>query len=1039
MTAGERPTKQGPLIVVLVAGMVVGFFIWKTYVGYVPHYYPLDFKQGQWLVASDEGPQGYFRKELYIPGAIKQAWIMVAATDSFFLYINGKTVHTADYGSVNVSGIYDIGSYLHFGKNVLGISARRDSYPGPAMAAIEGAYLDQIGREHPFATDASWKFSPLEQSQAEGEIPWHSELFDATSWTNARAAGRPQPSEVYPLSVHPLAFTMPPHGSWIRHADSWQDQAAFTYTLMLPTRAEDAWLRVASAHPYSLVVNGMTVEGEAPSAQFLSTSASRDLLTLKLANLLTAKLIGSYGINTGRHNEGVSTDLYQIAPLLRTGVNRIIISSGPWSPALPGLFVDGFVMSRGELRTFGTNSGWTVAPVGRMTNGQDAEQVNAITLPESGPLPVKQVLTTLLPLAYTARQTGVLTVVLSLTVGLIFLFWKATSRILYILEWVDQNEARSLDALAHLPILLVLSALFLLSFDVRVDPTFPFQGRIVWLSTAVLLVFKATLMLEALYCKTWGRQASCSAVASHRPTARYVCAVLLLALVVVGAFLRLHNLDTQSLYHDEVHMLAFVKGLFEKGYPYKMIGPVEIPLATYELVPYPIALSAKLLGFNDFTLRLPAALFGIMTILLIYIIGQQVFDRRVGLLAAAVYTFCPQALIWAKYLWHPQQTQFFALLTSYLFYRAIRPVPMSPAYLYLTAFSFILTYLSWEGAGFLLPALGIGLLVVRRKEFTWLREKHLWIAVGLVGLAVVVQLSRRLLILLPYLVVGTGLSDVSLPTFYFLDPMYDPTFYLMNFLWLENNVLLTLFLLGGLPFFCKQTGFSYYCTLLFAVLFMMANTLSHAAIRYAYYLQPFLILPASAMALYTLDCCIGIVQSSRSRTISLLKGSVTVTLFAMVVLGSSFFMKLYRLTDFSNPSGVHTREDAYYIDYRTSAQYLKSRYQDGDLVIAVVPDSLTYYSNIECHYYAQDYTIRQVFYDPSEFSPMYLEKIAGKPTLTDINELREALSNHRRTWIVAAPHNIFTLLLGSEMTELINKWGKVVYESYNAKIYLLQS
>src|SRR2546430_16602658 len=225
MTAAEWLTKRGPLVVVLATGVVMGFFIWKTYVSYPRYLYPLDFKQGQWLVASDEGPQGYFRKELFIVGTLKQAWIMVAATDSFMLYLNGKAVDADGYESVNISGIYDIGPYLHPGKNVLRVVASRGSYPGPAKAAIEGAYLDQRGREYPFATDASWQFSPVEQSQGEGKIPWHSELFDATSWLNAWTVGRPQASEVYPLGIHPLTFTMPPQGSWIRHTGTRQTHA----------------------------------------------------------------------------------------------------------------------------------------------------------------------------------------------------------------------------------------------------------------------------------------------------------------------------------------------------------------------------------------------------------------------------------------------------------------------------------------------------------------------------------------------------------------------------------------------------------------------------------------------------------------------------------------------------------------------------------------------------------------------------------------------------------------------------------------------
>jgi len=45
------------------------------------------------------------------------------------------------------------------------------------------------------------------------------------------------------------------------------------------------------------------------------------------------------------------------------------------------------------------------------------------------------------------------------------------------------------------------------------------------------------------------------------------------------------------------------------------------------------------------------------------------------------------------------------------------------------------------------------------------------------GVAVTLQLDRRILLQIPYLVVGTGLSDVSLTYSLFPGPMYDPILY----------------------------------------------------------------------------------------------------------------------------------------------------------------------------------------------------------------------------------------------------------------------
>jgi hypothetical protein len=1025
MTAATSHPQWASRIIVVVTGALLGFFFWRTYFADVSPLHAVEFTRGQWLVAADKAPQGYFRRELYLSGPIRQAWVQVAATDSFILYLNGKAVDGKGYASLNVSGIYDIGDILAPGKNVLGVVARRLSYPGPAMVALEGAFVDHTGREHVIATDLTWKVSPVEQWQGDGEILWYAEGFDATSWATAETAGRPEPSEVYSLGVHPLAFTMPAQGKWIRHVESSPGWATFSCTLVLPSRVEDGWIRIASEKPYSLAINGITVAGGKPP---------QDIEVMRLLRF--------QGTPMWHGKEELSTELYRIAPLLGVGINRISISSEQRISSLPGLFVDGFVVSRGDVRTFGSNATWRATPRQLLTDHAPTQRKADLSVSEvslEDPLPGKQAMTAVLPLTYDVNRLAKASVVVLLTVGSMYLLWIGTCRILQVFCPGNPVDIGCLAALTHFPTLMTLGVLFLLSFDVRLDPTFPFQSWVMWLSVTILLGCKLIVALGAWYYQKQ-RSQRCQSVSPRLAATLPICSVLLLiGLIAIGGWSRLHNLDAQSLYHDEVHMVNFVQGLLKKGYPHKMIGPIEIPLATYELAPYPIALSVMLLGFSDVALRLPAALFGTMTIPLMYFVGKRVFNRRVALLSATIYTFCPQALIWAQYLWHPQQTQFFALLTSYLFYQAIRSSPIVPQYLYPAAVAFIATYLSWEGTGFLLPALGLGLAVVKGRDVTWLRDKHVWIAVALVSLVVALQLIRRLWLQIPYLVIGQGLSDVSIPMPFFLDPMYDPIFYLKNLLWLENNVLLTLLVLGAMPFLFREDVFSYYCTLLFSIIVMMTNLLSNAAIRYVYYIQPFLILLAAHVTLVIFDKSISIVNNFLYWPIKIIKNLSITILILSVILMSSKFMKLYRLSDFSYPSGVHVRKDTYYIDYRSSAEYIKDHYQENDLVIAVVSNALSYYSSIASQYFVQTYTMRQAFYDPSEFSPRYLERVVGNPVIRTLDELKSITSNYRRVWLVTVPYSIFLRLSGSEIMTYVQKEGKVVYESYNARIYLLKS
>ena len=242
-----------------------------------------------------------------------------------------------------------------------------------------------------------------------------------------------------------------------------------------------------------------------------------------------------------------------------------------------------------------------------------------------------------------------------------------------------------------------------------------------------------------------------------------------------------------------------------------------------------------------------------------------------------------------------------------------------------------------------------------------------------------------------------------MPTLYFLDPMYHLIFYVKNFLWLENNALLVVLIIVMLPLLFKHRGSVYYCTLLFSVVFLMTNTLSNAAIRYVYYLQPFLILLSSASVIFVTDYIDISNDLRRLYTYRFLKLTASVSLYCLLLIGTNLSMKLYRLSEFSYPSGVHTRTGVYYIDYRSSAEYVNSKYQDGDLVIALVGDALTYYSDINSYFFVQTYTMRQVFYDPSEASSRYLERIVGNPVIRDFNELVEVASNYKNIWIISIP------------------------------------
>ena len=81
-----------------------------------------------------------------------------------------------------------------------------------------------------------------------------------------------------------------------------------------------------------------------------------------------------------------------------------------------------------------------------------------------------------------------------------------------------------------------------------------------------------------------------------------------------------------------------------------------------------MALSSLIVGPSVVAYRLPALIFGTVTIGLIAWAGYRMFDRRVGIVAALIYTFLPSSVAWARDGFYPSQECCFALLTYWLFY-----------------------------------------------------------------------------------------------------------------------------------------------------------------------------------------------------------------------------------------------------------------------------------------------------------------------------------------------------------------------------------
>jgi len=133
-------------------------------------------------------------------------------------------------------------------------------------------------------------------------------------------------------------------------------------------------------------------------------------------------------------------------------------------------------------------------------------------------------------------------------------------------------------------------------------------------------------------------------------------------------------------------------------------------------------------GLSEAGLRLPSVISGVLSVLLIYRLGRQVFGIRAGFLAAAC--LATTVMFW----WHSQYIQMdqllsFLILASLACFFAAREMPSrrSPILLVASGAFMGLAFLTKGPVGLVVPAAILGAYLLALGEVTWiLRREVLW-------------------------------------------------------------------------------------------------------------------------------------------------------------------------------------------------------------------------------------------------------------------------------------------------------------------------
>lgn len=517
------------------------------------------------------------------------------------------------------------------------------------------------------------------------------------------------------------------------------------------------------------------------------------------------------------------------------------------------------------------------------------------------------------------------------------------------------------------------------------------------------------------------------------PSPSLFIAATLIALTFIGLYLRLTYAREASPFIDEYTTIWVAQRTIQYGYPVFSTGAIY---SQGMLFTYLDALAFKLFGFSELVARMPSLILSVISIPLLYWVGRKLFSPWVGLIAAALLTFDPQAIIWGGRARNYALLLLMALLSTFFFYKGViyREDRSYRRLSFLLLLGAVFTHIQ---ASLLLPA--YLLLALLRRGWRWFLRitviaEHLLL---IAGMAVSVELYR---LMRPpgWTEVGEGrpplgfslniLKAIRRYKPFFVGPDHLP---IVGFLTLL--VILGLFYLyltwrrqGRIIItFAGEESSLLFLYLLFGVLMLeMIFVVGERrwSYRYLFMLSPHFFLMASATLIKSLD-----LLALHGRR--LIPHPIPRRAYAPILSGLAVAF-IGVLCFPTAKSAAQSQEPGYDLAF----QYLKRHWREGDKVMTFTPSPCMLYLG-KCDYVAVELDFHS--YATKE-GPYWIEAWGGIPVLFTDEDLVEVIEKSPRIWFVVDDIRLhtrytpqFIQYVWDHMELRANKRGALVFLAQN--------
>ena len=227
--------------------------------------------------------------------------------------------------------------------------------------------------------------------------------------------------------------------------------------------------------------------------------------------------------------------------------------------------------------------------------------------------------------------------------------------------------------------------------------------------------------------------------------------VVLIIIILLAAFLRLWRLDSYPALNADEAAIGYnaysliETGRDERGNPwpihFQSFNDYKPGLYFYLVLPF-----IKILGLNEWSVRLPGAILGIATVFVVYLLVLElgILERlgknhqTLARLTAIMLAISPWHIHFSRGGWETNVATFFITCGVWLFLKALNKPK-----LFVISFSFfVLSLFTYHAARIVVPLLVLGLLVIYRKEIK--RNLGVFTIGVLIGVILVIPLGLDL-------------------------------------------------------------------------------------------------------------------------------------------------------------------------------------------------------------------------------------------------------------------------------------------------------